>query len=73
MASVTWLGAAKPIAKLPRLCQSRVQDRNYEVEVVYGNFDPQVVQRNDVGEYGYQVIKLKFKCGVQLPFVSYSV
>ena len=49
-----------------------VQDRNYEVEVVYGNFDPQVVQRNDVGEYGYQVIKLKFKCGVQLPFVSYS-
>ena len=43
-----------------------------EVEVVYGNFDPQVVQRNDVGEYGYQVIKLKFKCGVQLPFVSYS-
>jgi hypothetical protein len=49
-----------------------VQDRNYEVEVVYGNPDPQVVQRNDVGEYGYQVIKLKFKCGVQLPFVSYS-
>ena len=34
--------------------------------------DPQVVQRNDVGEYGYQVIKLKFKYGVQLPFVSYS-
>ena len=49
-----------------------VQDRNYEVEVVYGNPDPQVAQRNDVGEYGYQVIKLKFKCGVQLPFVSYS-
>ena len=49
-----------------------VQDRNYEVEVVHGNPDPQVVQRNDVGEYGYQVIKLKFKCGVQLPFVSYS-
>jgi hypothetical protein len=49
-----------------------VQDRNYEVEVVHGNPDPQVVQRNDVGEYGYQVIKLKFKYGVQLPFVSYS-
>ena len=49
-----------------------VQDRNYEVEVVYGNPDPQVVQRNNVGEYGYQVIKLKFKCGVPLPFVSYS-
>src|SRR4051812_48504484 len=32
-----------------------VQDRNYEVEVVHGNPDPQVVQRNDVGEYGYQV------------------
>ena len=31
-----------------------------------------MVQRNDVGEYGYQVIKLKFKYGVQLPFVSYS-
>jgi metallophosphoesterase superfamily enzyme len=26
-----------------------VQDRNYEVEVVHGNHDPQVVQRNDVG------------------------
>jgi hypothetical protein len=49
-----------------------VQDRNYEVEVVHGNPDPQVVQRNDVGEYGYQVIKLKFKYGMQLPFVSYS-
>jgi hypothetical protein len=33
---------------------------------------PQVVQRNDVGEYGNQVIKLKFKYGMQLPFVSYS-
>src|SRR3954453_1990367 len=36
-----------------------VQDRNYEVEVVHG-------ERNDVGEYGYQVIKLKFKYGVHL-------
>ena len=49
-----------------------VQDRNYEVEVVHESPDPEVVQRNDVGEYGYQVIKLKFKYGVQLPFVSYS-
>jgi hypothetical protein len=60
-----------PIAKLPRLVIG-VQDRNYEVEVVHGNPDPQVVQRNDVGEYRYQVIKLKFKYGMQLPFVSYN-
>jgi hypothetical protein len=70
VASVT-MGAAKPIAKLPRLCNRGTRPQ-YAVEVVYGNLDPQVVQRNDGGEYGYQVRKLKFKCGVQLPFVSDS-
>lgn len=49
-----------------------VQDRNYSVQVVTGNPDPNVVQRNDVGEKGFQVAKLKFSNGVTLPWVSYS-
>lgn len=35
-----------------------VSDRNYTVEVLEGNPDPMVVQRNDVGELGYQRTRL---------------
>jgi hypothetical protein len=49
-----------------------VQDRNYTVDVVKGNPDPNVVQRDDVGELGWQVSTLKFDSGLKLPWVSYS-
>jgi len=49
-----------------------VQDRNYEVEVIAGNSDPMVVQRDDVGELGWQIAVLEFASGVWLPFISYS-
>ena len=49
-----------------------VQDRNYTVWVDYGNPDPNVVQRDDVGEKGWQLARLKFKSGLQLPWVCYT-
>lgn len=49
-----------------------VQDQNYTVHVLAGNPDPNVVQRNDVNEFGWQVSVLKFNNGVHLPWVSYS-
>ena len=49
-----------------------VQDRNYKLSVLHGNPDPLVVQRNDVNEAGFQVTKLIFESGLQLPFASYS-
>lgn len=33
-------------------------DRNYTVEVLEGNPDPMVIQRDDVGELGYQKARL---------------
>lgn len=49
-----------------------VKDKEFETVVVKGNPDPTVIQRNDVGELGYQITYLKLKSGVRLPFVSYS-
>jgi hypothetical protein len=49
-----------------------VQDRNYSVHVIHGDPDPNVVQRNDVGQLGWQISKLKFPNGFQLPWASYS-
>ena len=45
---------------------------DFETFVVYGNPDPTVIQRNDVGELGWQVTYLKMKDGRVLPFASYS-
>lgn len=49
-----------------------VADRNYEVEVVEGHLSPFVVQRNDVGQVGYQRTKLHFPNGATRDFWSYS-
>jgi hypothetical protein len=49
-----------------------VQDRNYRVKVVRGHPDANVVQRDDVGESGWQVAMLHFPSRVQLPWLSYS-
>lgn len=48
-----------------------VADRNYTVEVVEGNPDPMVVQRDDVGELGYQKTKLTLDDGTTRTFTSY--
>ena len=49
-------------------------DKNYTVEVLEGNPDPMVVQRNDVGETGYQRARLfAFEDGsADRFFTSYS-
>lgn len=49
-----------------------VKYRDFETVVVKGNPNPNVIQRNDVGELGYQVAYLKLESGVRLPFISYS-
>lgn len=50
-----------------------VKDREFETKVIAGNPDPAVIQRDDVGERGFQVTTLKLKnSGISLPFVSYS-
>ncbi|PWT74187.1 MAG: hypothetical protein C5B60_07070, partial [Chloroflexi bacterium] len=48
-------------------------DKNYTVEVVEGHMNPMVVQRDDVGEQGYQRIRLfNFKDGSkERTFTSY--
>lgn len=46
-------------------------DRNYTVTVIEGNPDPMVVQRDDVGEQGYQRALLTSEDGEQRTFVSY--
>jgi hypothetical protein len=43
-----------------------VQDRNYRVEVNCGHPDENVVQRDDVGEKGWQLATLKFPSGTDL-------
>jgi hypothetical protein len=48
-------------------------DRNYTVDVLEGNPDPMVVQRNDVGELGYQRTRLRLNDGSGIRFfTSYS-
>lgn len=49
-----------------------VADRNYEVEVIEGNPNPMVVQRNDVGEQGYQKAKLTLDDGTIQNWTSYT-
>lgn len=50
-----------------------VQDKEHETRVISGNPDPTVIQRDDVGETGWQITTLKLKdSGIVLPFVSYS-
>ena len=46
-------------------------DRNYTVDVLEGNDDPMVIQRDDVGELGYQKVKLTLEDGSTRFFTSY--
>jgi hypothetical protein len=48
-----------------------VADRNYMVDVIEGNPDPMVVQRDDVGELGYQRTRLTLDDGTVKTFTSY--
>lgn len=46
-------------------------DRNYTVEVLEGNPDPMVIQRDDIGELGYQKARLfNFEDGSQDRFFT---
>ena len=49
-----------------------MQDRNYRVEVLRGHPDANIVQRDDVGEMGWQIAMLHLPSRVRLPWVSYS-
>ena len=48
------------------------RDRNYTVRVISGNPNPAVIQRDDVGETGWQISMIDFGNGVKLPWFSYS-
>src|SRR5215831_3789775 len=66
--------AARNPLQNARLFVLGVADRNYSVEVLQGNPDPMVVQRNDVGELGWQKARLfAFEDGSKdRYFASYS-
>ncbi len=50
-----------------------VADRNYEYEVTEGRYDmPMLVQRNDIGEQGYQRGILRLDDGATKTWTSYS-
>ena len=48
-----------------------VADRNYTVDVIEGNPDPMIVQRDDVGELGYQKCQLTLDDGTIRTLTSY--